>query len=81
MDSKLSSDHTPARPWREVVQAKRAEREVHISKHEADSSSAAKAVDLLSPGGTPIVSVQQVTDLLAKGDITAEDLTRAYIAK
>ncbi|KAH7028921.1 amidase [Microdochium trichocladiopsis] len=71
------SNKAPARPWTDVVQAKRAERDALVAKHHAGNA----GTDLLSSGGDPIVNVEQVTSLLAAGDITAEQLTRVYIAR
>ncbi|KXJ88814.1 amidase [Microdochium bolleyi] len=76
MTSKQSSNQ-PARPWTDVVREKRAQRDAILSRHHADDAQVA----LLSHAGSPIVNVEQVTSLLAIGNITAEELTRAYIAR
>lgn len=67
----------PSRPWNEVVAEKRAIREAQLARHapaaNGDSGSATLGADL--------VEIEALTSLLESGQASAEDLTRAYIAR
>lgn len=67
----------PSRPWTEVVAKKRAIREAQLTQYapaaNGDSGSATLGADLVEIGA--------LTSLLESGQASAEDLTRAYIAR
>ena len=67
----------PSKPWTEVVAKKRAIREAQLAKYvpaaNGDPGPAAPGADL--------VEIEALTSLLESGQTSAENLTRAYIAR
>jgi len=64
------------RPWTEIAEAKRAERQARIDDH------AQRPVDPNAQAQiTQIDSVEALTKLLESGQISAEDVVAAYIDK
>ncbi|KAL8389035.1 hypothetical protein RB595_008841 [Gaeumannomyces hyphopodioides] len=63
-------------PWADVVAAKRVIRDEQLRKH-APTSQDPDSASL----GADLVEIEALTDLLASGKVSAEQLTRAYIAR
>ncbi|KAB8225849.1 amidase signature domain-containing protein [Aspergillus novoparasiticus] len=75
----MGSNETGAksnRSWTEVVTAKRAIRDTQIRKHEATNRNG--SFDIL---GADIAEVKTLTNLLGSGQVSAEDMIRAYIGR
>ncbi|KAK2054570.1 amidase [Colletotrichum caudatum] len=62
--------------WTEVADAKRAARDAQLRKHES-----ANAVSASTGLGADVVDIETLTGLLRTGQASAEELTRAYIAR
>lgn len=63
--------------WAETVQAKRAIRDAHLQKHEQSSTWGSGSKTL----GANIVDVEALTNLLKSGQVSAENMIRAYIRR
>jgi len=67
-----------ARPWTQVVAAKRAIRDAHLRKHEPANRDPATSILGV---GADIVNVKALTNLLRSGQVSAGELIRAYIGR
>jgi hypothetical protein len=68
---------TPAKiPWTDVVASKRTIRNEHIQKHLVTSVDSSYIVRI-----TNIKDVDSLTLMIENGDISAEEIVRAYIVK
>ncbi|KAK1993219.1 amidase [Colletotrichum falcatum] len=65
------------RPWTEVAAVKRAARDAQVRKHESTDVASASAATL----GADVVDIETLTDLLRSGQVSAEGLIRAYVAR
>lgn len=71
-----SETMAPKSAWTEVVAAKRAIRDKHIEEHRSTSVNSSPAAKI-----TKISDIDSLTRLIESGDVSAEDVVKAYIAK
>lgn len=64
------------KPWTEIVAAKRAIRDARIQKYQPENR--ASDLDILV---SEDYNAQELTDMLENGQVTAEELIRAYIIR
>lgn len=66
----------PKSAWTEVVAAKRAIRDRHIEEHRSMSMNSSPTAKI-----TKVSDIDSLTRLIESGDVSAEDVVKAYIAK